>query len=298
MSSHDGKVIVTVAPTGGFLTKTDTPHIPTQPEEIAADVERCHGAGASVAALHARRSDDQATCDSAIYRTMNTLVRERCDIIVNNSTGGGVNGDMVRVRDDGSRVVDWDARLQGLYGGADTCTLDAITAYVRSPLGEVLMDTSPSRSAELHSAMRDLGIKPEWEAFSSTHLVQEIRELTTGEPGPHLVNLVLGLDKTFQNALPYSPTILQDMVTHLPDNSVFSVSISGSDQLRGLTHALLLGGHVRVGIEDYAFLETGEPAENVRLVENIVHIIERLGMQPATPDEARAILGLENSHEH
>ncbi|RRQ29085.1 3-keto-5-aminohexanoate cleavage protein [Rhodococcus sp. Eu-32] len=298
MISHDGKVIVTVAPTGGFLTKADNPYIPTQPDEIAADVERCHSAGASVAALHARRPDDQATCDSAIYREINTLVRQRCDVVINNSTGGGVNGDMVRIRDDGSRVVDRDARLQGLYGGADTCTLDAITAYVRSPHGEILMDTPPSMATELHSVMRTLGIKPEWEAFSSAHLVQEIGELTRGEPGPHLVNMVLGLDKTFQNAVPYSPHILQEMVAHLPENALFSVSISGSEQLRGLTHALLLGGHVRVGIEDYPFLETGQPAENARLVENIVGIIERLGMQTATPDEARAILGLDTDSEH
>ncbi|MFE4501981.1 3-keto-5-aminohexanoate cleavage protein [Rhodococcus sp. NPDC056743] len=295
MNDLRDKVIVTVAPTGGFLTAADNPYIPTQPQQIAADVARCHSAGASVAALHARRPDDQATCDAAIYRHMNTLVRERCDIVLNNSTGGGVNGDMVRTRSDGSRVVDWDARLQGLYGGADTCTLDAITAYVTSPVGEVLMDTPPSRAAELASAMRALGITPEWEAFSPTHLLQEIRDLTAGYPGPHLVNLVLGLDHTFQNAMPYSPKNLQEMVEYLPENSVFSVSISGSDQIRGLTHALVLGGHVRVGIEDYPFLETGEPAENVRLVENIVGIVESLGLQPATPDEARAILGLDRT---
>lgn len=228
---------------------------------------------------------------------MNTLVRQSCDIVINNSTGGGVNGDMVSVRSDGTRIVDWDARLQGLHGGADTCTLDAITAYVTSPVGEVLMDTPPSRAAELAASMRKLGIKPEWEAFSPSHLLQEIRTLTEGQPGPHLVNLVLGLDRTFQNAMPYSPQILQQMVEHLPEKSVFSVSISGPDQLRGLTHALLLGGHVRVGIEDYPFLANGEPAENVRLVENIVDIVQRLGMQPATPGEARAILGLEGSDE-
>jgi uncharacterized protein (DUF849 family) len=145
--------------------------------------------------------------------------------------------------------------------------------------------------------MRELGIKPEWEAFSPSHLLQEIRTLTEEQPGPHLVNLVLGLDRTFQNAMPYSPQILQQMVEHLPEKSVFSVSISGPDQLRGLTHALVLGGHVRVGIEDYPFLANGEPAENVRLVENIVDIVQRLGMQPATPGEARAILGLEGSDE-
>lgn len=295
MNTLRDRVIVTVAPTGGFLTKADHPHVPTQPEEIAADVARCHAAGASMAALHARRPDDQATCNAAIYRHLNELVRDRCDIVVNNSTGGGVNGDMVRTREDGIRVVDWDARIEGLDGGADTCTLDAITAYVSSPVGEVLMDTPPSRAAELAAAMRARGIAPEWEAFSPSHLLQEITTLTAGRPGPHLVNMVLGLDRTFQNAVPYTPEILQHMVTLLPTDSVFSVSISGSDQMRGLTHALLLGGHVRVGIEDNPWLTPGDPTENVRFVEHIVGIVERLGLTPASPAEARQILGLDGA---
>ncbi|MEN0140161.1 MAG: 3-keto-5-aminohexanoate cleavage protein [Rhodococcus sp. (in: high G+C Gram-positive bacteria)] len=293
MTTLRDKVIVTIAPTGGFLTRSDHPFVPTQPEEIAVDVARCHAAGASMAAIHARRPDDAATCDADIYRRINTLVRQRCDVVVNNSTGGGINGDMVHVREDGSRVVDWDARLQGLDGGADTCTLDAITAYITSPTGEVLMDTPPSRAAELAAAMADRGIKPEWEAFNPTHLLQEICTLTAPRPGPHLVNVVLGLDHTFQNAMPYTPRTLQHMVELLPDDSVFSVSINGPEQMRGLTHALLLGGHVRVGIEDNACLDRGEPAENVRFVDHIVTIIERLGLSPASPSEARTILGLD-----
>src|SRR5258708_38559307 len=88
------KVIVTVAPTGGMASKAQNPNLPTQPEEIAEDVVRCAKAGASVAALHARRPDDLATCDSAIYGRINKLIRSRCNIIVNNSTGGGFTGDM------------------------------------------------------------------------------------------------------------------------------------------------------------------------------------------------------------
>ncbi len=299
MSRPTDKVIVTVAPTGGFLTPEDHPFVPTQPPDIADDVARCSSAGASVAALHARRIDDQATCDASVYQQINSLVRQRCDVVINNSTGGGVNGDMVRKRDDGSLVVDWEARLQGLDGGADICTLDPITAYVATPDGEVLMDTPPSRSAELATAMMRRGIKPEWEAFSPTHLVQDIAQLTTAglDQPPYVVNLVFGLHHTFQNALPYTPDLLQHMVALLPSDAEFCVSISGSDQLRGLTHALLLGGHVRVGIEDNAYLATDRPATNVALVEQIVEIIENLGLQPATTAEAREMLGLHPGQE-
>ena len=90
------KVIVTIAPTGGMASKKQNPAIPTQPPEIADDVYRCYNAGASIVAVHARRPDDQATCNPDIYRRINALIRGKCDIIINNSTGGGINGDMVR----------------------------------------------------------------------------------------------------------------------------------------------------------------------------------------------------------
>ena len=95
------KVIVTVAPTGGMANKQMNPNLPTQPQEIADDTYRCYNAGASVVAVHARRPDDQATCDPAIYSHINRLIRDKCDIILNNSTGGGINGDMVRELDNG-----------------------------------------------------------------------------------------------------------------------------------------------------------------------------------------------------
>lgn len=289
------KVVVTIAPTGGFLTKKHTPYVPTQPEEIAADVARCVDAGASVAALHARRADDLATCSAEVYREINERVRALRDVVVNNSTGGGVTGDLLRVRSDGSRVIDWDARMQGLDGGADTCTLDAITAYVTAPDGtEVLMDTPMEKAIALAAAMFDRGIKPEWEAFNPSHLLREVSSLTAlgFDKEPFIVNLVLGLDSTFQNALPYTPSNLHFMFDSVPSGSVVTVSISGPEQFRGLTHALALGAHVRVGIEDSAFARPGEAAENVWFVEQIVEMIQRLGREPATPEEARSILGV------
>ena len=85
--ASNGKVIVTVAPTGGMASKQANPNLPTQPEEIAESVHKSCKAGAAIAALHARRPDDQATCNADIYRRINGLIRERCDIVLNNSTG-------------------------------------------------------------------------------------------------------------------------------------------------------------------------------------------------------------------
>ena len=111
------KVIVTIAPTGGMAGKDMNPHIPTQPDEIADDVYRCYDAGASIVAVHARRPDDQATCDPAIYGRINELIRDKCNIIINNSTGGGINGDMIKLGENGYPGDRLGGAPQGYGGG-------------------------------------------------------------------------------------------------------------------------------------------------------------------------------------
>jgi 3-keto-5-aminohexanoate cleavage enzyme len=288
------KVIVTIAPTGGMASKKQNPHLPTQPQEIADDVYRCFNAGASVVAVHARRPDDEATCDPATYRRINELIRAKCDVVINNSTGGGINGDMVRQASNGYWEIMWEERLKGLEAGAEMCTLDPTTIVASFGGKEILMNTSPSRCRELAAAMKERGIKPEWEVFSPTHLLQDVNALLAAgydEP-PYFVNFVLGADRGFQGAMPYSPRILQSMVDLMPQGAIFNVSAIGIAQLNAAIQSLLLGGHVRVGLEDNLYYSHGQLATNVQLVERIVRIIRDVGMEPATPAEAREIIGL------
>lgn len=289
------KVIVTIAPTGGMASKKQSPHLPTQPQEIADDVLRCYNAGASVAALHARRaSDDGATCDPAVYGEMNRLIRDKCDIVLNNSTGGGVSGDMLHQLNNGMWEIKFEERLKGMEApGAEMCTLDAQTICATFGEREILVPTSPSRIKELAERMQARGIKPEWEVFSLEDMVQDVtRSIRIGlDKPPYFINIVLGVN-AFQGALPYTPRILQMMVDHLPADSVFNVSAIGPAQLPATTQALLLGGHVRVGLEDNLYYSHGELATNVQLVERMVRIIRELGAEPATPAEARQIMGL------
>lgn len=288
------KIIVTIAPTGGMASKKQNPHLPTQPDEIARDVYDCYNAGASVVAVHARRPDDGATCDPEIYRAINERIRSKCDIVINNSTGGGVNGDMVRQGPNGYWEIMWDERLKGLEGGAEMCTLDATTINASFEGRELLMNTPPSRSLELATKMRQLGIKPEWEVFSPTHILQDVTTLIESgldEP-PYFINLVLGAHRGFQNAMPYTPRILQSMVDLLPKDCIFCVSGIGTAQLPSGINSLLLGGHARTGLEDNLYYAQGEVATNVRLMERLVRIIRDMGMEPASPAEAREIMGL------
>lgn len=289
------KVIVTIAPTGGMANKKQNPHLPTQPQEIADDVYRCFNAGASVAALHARRaSDDEATCDPLVYTRMNELIRAKCDIVLNNSTGGGINGDMVHQLNNGLWEINFDERLKGMEApGAEMCTLDGQTICASFGGKEILVPTTPKRIRELAEKMKARKIKPEWEVFSLEDIVQDVgRAIAEGldEP-PYFINIVLGVN-AFQGALPYTPKILQIMVDHLPKGSIFNVSAIGNSQLPATTHALLLGGHVRVGLEDNLYYKQGELATNIQLIERMVRMVRELGFEPATPAEARDMMGL------
>lgn len=289
------KVIVTVAPTGGMASKKQNPHLPTRPEEIAEDVYRCYNAGASVVAVHARREpDEEATCDPVVYSRINRLIRDKCDIVLNNSTGGGINGDLIRPASDGLWEQNFAERMRGMDGeGVEMCTLDAQTVVACFGGKEILAPTTPKRTRMLAEGMKARGIKPEWEVFSLTDIVQDLaRAIKDGldEP-PYFVNIVLGVN-AFQGALPYTPKILQLMVEHLPKDSVFNVSAIGPAQLPATVHSLLLGGHVRAGLEDNLYYSQGELATNVQLIERTVRLVRELGGEPATPAEAREIMGL------
>jgi len=292
MSSN--KVIVTIAPTGGMASKKQTPHLPTQPEEIARDVYDCYNAGASVVAVHARRSDDQATCNPEIYRDINRRIRDKCNIIINNSTGGGINGDMVKEMP----YLGWDTlfeeRVKGMDAGAEMCTLDATTVNLTFEGKEIMLNTPPSRCRALAEGMKKRGIKPEWEVFSPTHIVQDVTTLIEegfDEP-PYFVNMVLNVHRNFQGSMPYSPKTLQFMVDLLPKGAIFGVSGIGPSQLPASIQSILLGGHARTGLEDNIYYKQGELATNQQLTERLVRIIREMGYEPATPAEARQIMGL------
>jgi 3-keto-5-aminohexanoate cleavage enzyme len=289
----DRKVILTIAPTGGMADKTVTPHLPTQPQEIADDVVRCWEAGASIVAVHARRPDDGATCNAEIYGEINRLISSRCDIVINNSTGGGISGDMVREFAPGRKEIAFEERIKGTMAGAEMCTFDPHMQNMHKGDLELLLDTSWSRCIELGEAMKERDIKPEWEIMSLSDLnwVNELIAMGFDKP-PYYINIVLGTHKLMSGATAYTPKNLQRFVEDLPENSLFCVSGIGPAQLPSSVHSLILGGQARVGLEDNVYYSRGRLATNVELVERMVRILHELNLEPATPAEAREMLGL------
>lgn len=201
---------------------------------------------------------------------------------------------MVKENGDGVWELLFEERVKGMLAGPEMCTLDATTINCLFEGKEILMNTTPSQCRELAEGMRARGIKPEWEVFSPTHILQDVTTLIEAgldEP-PFFVNIVLGVHKGFQNAMPYSPRILQQMVDLLPDGSTFCVSGIGPAQLPSAVNSLLLGGHVRTGLEDNLYYSQGQLATNVMLTERLVRIVRDMGFEPATPAEAREIMAL------
>jgi uncharacterized protein (DUF849 family) len=286
--------MITVAPTGGMASKSQNPNLPTQPAEIAEAVHKSFRAGASIAALHARRPDDGATCNADIYRDINDRVRARCDIIINNSTGGGSSGDMLISRADGLYESSFEERLKGCEAGAEMATFDGMTFVDIHGGKEILVITPPSRCDTLIQRITERGIKPEWEVFAPNHILQDVTRLIQKgyDKPPYYINMVLGADRGFQGAMPYSHDVLTAMIAALPPQSIFCVSAIGAAQLPATTQAMLLGGHVRVGLEDNLYYSRGVLATNEMLVERTARIANELGLAPATPGEARDILRL------
>lgn len=288
-------VIITVAPTGGMLTKREHPSVPTQPEDIAADVAACVEAGASAAALHVRTADDLASCDPDLYRRVNHLVRTGTDVVLNNSSGGGVSVPMRAPLGDGMSEISWPQRLAAVDGGAEIVTLDAITAWASIGGEEVLMNTPPSRARELAARIAAAGARPEWEVFNPAQVTRDIPEVLAevDDGWPPIVNLCLGIDGVFTNAVRWSPALLAHLVDSLPGSAVFSVSVGGRTPWEALAQAVVLGGHIRVGVEDHPFDETGAPRSNLDLVEQAVRLVRALGHRPATVDETRELWHVE-----
>jgi 3-keto-5-aminohexanoate cleavage enzyme len=229
-----------------------------------------------------------------VYGKINRLIRDRCDIIINNSTGGGVNGDMTRQLRPGLEEIVFEERIKAFDSPlCEMATFDGHTIMAMFNDRKLLMVTEPDRCTEMAELFKKTNIKPEWEVFSLAHILQDTTRLIEAgyDKPPYYVNMVLGA-MGFQGGYPYTPKILQTMVDHLPNKSIFCVSGISTAQLPATTHAILLGGHVRVGLEDNNYYRRGELATNEQLVARTVRIIRELGAEPATPAEARQMLGL------
>lgn len=269
-------LIITVAPTGGVHGKESHPNLPEIPEEIAETAAACERAGASVIHLHARHENGERAFSRERFQELTSAVQETTEeIVIQHSTGG--------------TGVSLEERLQPLK----TDPAPEMASLDMGPVNRYhhLTSENPRGMVDaLYEEMRDRGIKPEMEVFNPGHLneVEGFLDRTEVNFPPYLGALFGGGTLT-----PAHPRNLQNVIDNLPDGAVFNTLATGRHQLPLTTMSILLGGHVRVGLEDNLYFRQGELAEsNAPLVERTREIAELLGRPVATPEETREILGI------
>lgn len=272
----ENKVIITAALTGAMTPKDMNPSIPLTPEEIAQDAYDCWKAGAAVVHLHMRDDKGFGTMDKEKFKKTIELIKERtdCDVVINCTTSG-------------DSKATYEARMAHLdYVKPEMASFDA-GSFNWMPFG--IFDNAPQFLEPLGMKMKALGIKPELEIFDSGfmnvskyYIKKEVLE--TPCHFQFVLGVLGGMDASVKN--------LQFLHEQLPQGSTWSAFGLGKQHLPIMYTTLALGGHIRVGLEDNVYYSHGVLATNVMLVERAARVIREFGKEPATPDEARQILGI------
>ncbi|MER6325677.1 MULTISPECIES: 3-keto-5-aminohexanoate cleavage protein [Streptomyces] len=287
-------VIITCALTGAGDTVRKSPHVPVTPEQIARNAVEAADAGAAVVHIHVRDPETGAPSrDPRLYREVVERVKETgTDVVINLTAGMG--GDLVVDPDDplthlpGTDLVGGLERLPHVEELLpDICTLDCGSLNFGD--GSNLYVSTPDMLRAGARRIQELGVRPELEIFDTGQLWFAKQLLAEGLlDDPTVFQLCMGIPW----GAPADPGVLQSMVNMLPDGARWASFALGRMQMPWVAQSILLGGHVRVGLEDNLYLGKGNKATNAQLVERAVTITESIGARVATPDEARATLGL------
>ncbi|MEW2546704.1 3-keto-5-aminohexanoate cleavage protein [Streptomyces sp. NPDC047002] len=287
-------VIITCALTGAGDTVRKSPHVPVTPEQIARNAVEAAAAGAAVVHIHVRdpETGDPAR-DPKLYREVVERIKETgTDVVINLTAGMG--GDLVIDPDDplthlpGTDLVSGLDRLPHVEDLLpDICTLDCGSLNFGD--GSNLYVSTPDMLRAGARRIQELGVRPELEIFDTGQLWFAKQLLAEGLlDDPTVFQLCMGIPW----GAPADPGVLQAMVNMLPDGARWASFALGRMQMPWAAQSILLGGHVRVGLEDNLYLGKGNKATNAQLVERAVTLTESMGARVATPDEARATLGL------
>lgn len=281
--------ILTCAVTGNLTKPEQTPHLPITPAQIADESLAAAEAGAAAVHIHVRDPASGApSMDLDLYaQVVEALRRHAPELIVNLTTGPG--GRFVpdehdpRVAAPGTTLLPPERRVEHIAAlRPDICSLDLNTMNS----GEQVVINTPRNVARMARAIRAAGVVPELECFDSGDLVLAQQLIADGVlEGPGLYTLVLGV----RYALPWSPAALAYARSLLPAGAQWSAFSIGRHAFPALAQSFLLGGHVRIGLEDTIQLERGRLARsNAELVHKARRIVEDLGGRLATSAEARA----------
>ena len=292
MSAMNRKVIVTCALTGAGDTTGRSEHVPITPEQIAQSGIDAARAGATVVHIHVRDPrTGRGSRDVALYREVVERIRASdVDVVIN--TTAGMGGDLMLDPQNPTTFVEGTDLVNGVERLAhveellpDICTLDC--GSLNFGEGSLVYVSTPDMLRDGAKRIQELGVRVEMEIFDTGHLWFARQLVEEGLiDAPPLFQLCMDIPY----GAPADPLLLAAMVQQLPPGAVWASFALGRMQMPWVAQSILLGGHVRVGLEDNLYLSRGVKATNAQLVERARGIIEAMGASVASPDEAREML--------
>ena len=279
--------VITAALSGVLANRSQCPHIPYTPVEIAEEAKRAYDAGAAAVHIHARNDDGTPTFSPATFARIKEEVRKRSPVLLNFSTG--------TIVDDVSEQVAYVRESRPAIAALNMGTMNysKYSEKKKEFVFDMVFPNTYAKILKLAGAMNEAGVKPELECFDSGHTQGCWPLIDMGVLKPPLqfsfiVNVLGGIPPTVE-----SVQLQKKIATDIAPGSEWEVIGISHCQWRMLATALVLGGNVRVGLEDNLYLPSGEMAtSNGDLVEVAARMVRDVGRKPATVDETRAILGL------
>ena len=277
------KRIITVAVTGAWPTRKDNSNLPVTPQEIADDVYSCWQAGAAVAHIHVREDDGTPSMRFERYQETVALIRAKkdCDICLNITSSGGTLGSGTTEEDDETRI----RPIRELR--PELCSFDCGTMNWQY---RTIFENHPRFLERLGRTVQEVQVKPELEIFDIGMLYAAEHYMGRGIlKAPCHFQFILGAPGGVAATVEDLLTLKQ----RLPPGSTWAASGIGKGHVPIMLATIALGGHLRVGMEDNVFYHRGIPAaSNAQLVERAVRLLGEAGLQAASPDDARCILGI------
>ncbi|HTL77703.1 MAG TPA: 3-keto-5-aminohexanoate cleavage protein [Casimicrobiaceae bacterium] len=290
------KTIISCAVTGGADTLAKHPGVPVTPEQIANAAIEARNAGATIAHIHVRDPKTGKASQSVdYYRDVVERIRASgCDILINLTTGPGSrfvpSDDDPKVGGPGTTMTPPLDRVRHVVELLpDICSLDVGSMN----FGETGFVNTPAHLRTMAEAIAKTGVKPELEVFEPGHVMLARRMVEDGRIAkPPLFQICLGIPW----GTPATPESMLYMRNLLPPGAIWAGFGISRMEFPMVAQAVILGGHVRVGMEDNLYIDHGVLTPgNGALVERAVSIVRLLGAEPASPADARAMLGLQSA---
>lgn len=288
--SNPGKVVITVATTGGLHGREANPALPEQPRDIIQNFRDCYDAGATVAHMHVRDPRGVTTSDLDVYGEVIDGVMTRCPGMIT-QVGNGIGLRYETPGEEGKGfTLEERMNLININPQPDQLTLNLGTFHFDHKNTEFLFSNSKKWNAEFLAGCTSRGIRNELEVYDLSHIQNALDLVERGALTPPLhFSFVLGI----KGGIPPTPANLLAMLDALPEGSSWQVVSIGKVQLPLSVMALSMGGNIRVGMEDNVYYGPGQLAvSNAQLVERAVRLVRELGREVATPEEARELMHL------